>query len=109
MYQMSPEIIWENIEIDHVKSFSSFVISKNGELLEAYDWVNTESVKKEVHQQKVEKVISYIIDCISSESIDSVSYKKKVENKIFINELYSSPSGKNGPTNEIKYNHIDQI
>ena len=51
-YQMTPEINWQNIEIDHVKAISIFDVSKDEELREAFNWKNTQPLLKEVHQQK---------------------------------------------------------
>ena len=40
-YQMIPEMNWLNIEIYHVRPISSFDISKDKELMEAFCWKNT--------------------------------------------------------------------
>ena len=51
-WQMTPEMKWSNIEIDHVKPICLFDISKDEELKEAFNWKNTQPLLKEVHQQK---------------------------------------------------------
>ena len=43
---------WNNIEIDHQKPISSFDVSKDNELKEAFNWKNTQPLLKEVHRQK---------------------------------------------------------
>ena len=48
---MTPEMNWQNIEIDHVKAISLFDVSKDEELKEAFNWKNTQPLLKEVHQQ----------------------------------------------------------
>ena len=51
-YQMTPEMNWSNIEIDHVKAICLFDVSKDEELREAFNWRTTQPLLKEVHQQK---------------------------------------------------------
>ena len=51
-YQMTPEMNWSNIEIDHVKAFCLFDVSKDDELRAAFNWKNTQPLLKEVHQRK---------------------------------------------------------
>ena len=51
-WQMTPEMNWSNIEIDHVKPICLFDISKDEELKEAFNWKNTQPLLKEVHQRK---------------------------------------------------------
>ena len=50
-YQMTPEMNWSNIEIDHVKAICLFDVCKDEELREAFNWKNTQPLLKEVHQQ----------------------------------------------------------
>ena len=54
-YQMTPEMIWNSIEIDHVKPICLFDVSKDGELKEAFSWKNTQTLLKQDHQQKCAK------------------------------------------------------
>ena len=51
-YQMTPEMNWSNIEIDHVKAICLFDVSKDEELRKAFIWKNTQSLLKEDHQRK---------------------------------------------------------
>ena len=54
-WQMTPEMNWTNIEIDHVKAICLFDVSKDEELREAFDWENTQSLLKSDHQQKAKR------------------------------------------------------
>ena len=56
-YQMIGEMNWGNIHIDHVKPISSFDISKEDELLEAFNWKNTQPLLKEDNLRKSTKHI----------------------------------------------------
>ena len=51
-WQMTPDMNWGNIEIDHVKPICLFDITKDDELREAFNWKNTQPLLKEVHKQK---------------------------------------------------------
>ena len=51
-YQMTPEMNWSNIEIDHIKAFCLFDVSKDEELREAFSWKNTQPLLKHDHQKK---------------------------------------------------------
>ena len=51
-WQMTSDMTWDNIEIDHVEPFCLFDVSKDEELREAFNWKNTQPLLKEVHQQK---------------------------------------------------------
>ena len=51
-FQMTPEMNWSNIEIDHVKAICLFDVSKDEELREAFNWKNTQPLLKQDHQQK---------------------------------------------------------
>ena len=51
-FQFTPEMNWENIEIDHVKPICMFDITKDEELKEAFNWRNTQPLLKRDHQQK---------------------------------------------------------
>ena len=51
-WQMTPDMIWDNIEIDHVRPISSFEISDGEQLKEAFNWRNTQPLSKEIHQKK---------------------------------------------------------
>ena len=47
--QMTPAMIWENIDVDHVKTISSFYVSNDEELREALLWNITQTLLKQVH------------------------------------------------------------
>ena len=51
-FQMTPQMNWSNIEIDHVKAICLFNVSDDEELKLAFNWKNTQSLLKEVHSQK---------------------------------------------------------
>ena len=51
-WQMTPDMTWDNIEIDHVRPISSFHISDDEQLKEAFNWRNTQPLLKEIHQKK---------------------------------------------------------
>ena len=65
-WQMTPEMIWRNIELDHVKPICMFDISYDEQLKEAFNWRNTQPLIKEIHQKKGIKYNFLIIDCSSS-------------------------------------------
>ena len=51
-YQFPPEMNWSNIEVDHVKPICLSDVSKDGELKDAFNWKNTQTILKEIHSQK---------------------------------------------------------
>ena len=51
-FQFSPEMNWLNIEIDHVKPFCMFDVSKDEELEKAFSCKNSQPLSKETHEQK---------------------------------------------------------
>ena len=51
-FQFTPEMTWDNIEIDHVKAICLFDISDGDQLKEAFNWKNTQPLLKEIHQKK---------------------------------------------------------
>ena len=51
-FQFTPEMKWENIEIDHVKPICLFDISDDEQLKEAFNWMNTQPLLKKDHQLK---------------------------------------------------------
>ena len=55
-YQMTPEVNWSNIKIDHVKAICLFDISKDEELREAFNWKITQPLLKHDHQKKGTKL-----------------------------------------------------
>ena len=55
LWQMSSEMNWSNIHIDHVRCISSFDVTKEDELLEAFNWKNTQPLLKEDNLRKSNK------------------------------------------------------
>ena len=51
-WQMTPDMTWDNIEIDHVKDICLFDISNDEQLKEAFNWRNTQPLLKKDHQKK---------------------------------------------------------
>ena len=51
-FQFTPEMNWEDIEIDHVKPICMFDVTKDEELREASNWRNTQPLLKQDHLQK---------------------------------------------------------
>ena len=51
-FQFTPEINWDNFEIDHVKAICLFDMSKDEELGEAFIWKSTQPLLKNNHQKK---------------------------------------------------------
>ena len=51
-FQFTPEMNWENIEIDHVKPICLFDVSDDEQLREAFSWKNTQPLLKKDHQLK---------------------------------------------------------
>ena len=51
-FQMTPDMNWTNIHIDHVKPISSFNVVNEDEFLEAFNWKNTQPLLKEDNLRK---------------------------------------------------------
>ena len=51
-FQMTPEMNWEIIEIDHVKPICMFDVTKDEELKKAFNWRNTQPLLRQDHLQK---------------------------------------------------------
>ena len=54
-FQMTEGMKWDNIHVDHVKPISSFDISNDDELLEAFNWKNTQPLFKKDNLSKGNK------------------------------------------------------
>ena len=52
---MTREMNWNNIHVDHVKPISSFIISYDNELLEAFNWRNIQPLLKQDNFRKSAK------------------------------------------------------
>ena len=55
-YQMTEVMNWNNIHVHHVKPISSFDVSNDDELLEAFNWKNTQPLLKEDNLSKGNKL-----------------------------------------------------
>ena len=51
-WQFTPEMNWSKTELDHVKPFCMFDLSKDEELREAFSWKNTQPLLKQDHLHK---------------------------------------------------------
>ena len=51
-FQITLDMTWDNIEIDHVKVFFMFDMSNDEQLKEAFSWKNTQPLLKHDHRQK---------------------------------------------------------
>ena len=51
-FQMTSEMNWSNIEIDHVKPICLFNVSDDEELKLAFNWKNTQPLLRQLHSQK---------------------------------------------------------
>ncbi len=58
-FQMTPEMNWNNIHVDHVRSISSFDVSNDEELLQAFNWKNTQPLLKEDNLGKGSNELDY--------------------------------------------------
>ena len=54
-FQFTPDMNWNNIEIDHVKPICMFEASEDNELREAFNWKHTQPLLKHDHQKKGKK------------------------------------------------------
>ena len=81
-YQMSSEMNWKNIHIDHVKPISLFDVSKEEDLLEAFYWVNTQPLLKKDNLQKSNK---FIEEVYNNQFIKAREFKKKLVTETLVN------------------------
>ena len=81
-FQFTPEMNWENIEIDHVKPICKFDVTKDDELREAFNWKNTQPLLKHDHQQKGIKFnfLDYHLQFIKAHQIIKVNEERFNEN-----------------------------
>ena len=81
-FQFTPEMNWENIEIDHVKPICMFDVTKDEELKEAFNWRNTQPLLKEDHQQKGTKfnLLDYQLQFIKAYQFIKLNEEKFNEN-----------------------------
>ena len=81
-YQMTPEMNWLNIEIDHVKAICLFDMSKEEELSEAFIWKNTQPLLKQDYLQKGIKFIflDYQLQLIKAYQFIKLNEERFIEN-----------------------------
>ena len=54
-FQMTPDMTWDNIKIDHNNAICFFDVAKDEELREAFNWKYTQTLLKQDHRQKGSK------------------------------------------------------
>ena len=81
-FQMTPEMNWSNIEIDHVKPICMFDVSKDEKLKEAFNWKNTQPLLKQNHLQKGIKFnfLDYQLQFIKAYQLIKLNEKRFNEN-----------------------------
>ena len=81
-FQMTPEMNWSNIEIDHVKAVCMFDLSKDEELKKAFSWQNTQPLLKKDHQLKGTKFnfLDYQLQFIKAYQFIKLNEEKFNEN-----------------------------
>ena len=57
-WQMTPELNWTTIELEHVKPICMFDVSKDEDLKQAYNWQNTQRYRKIFINKKELSLIS---------------------------------------------------
>ena len=111
-YQMTLEMNWSNIEIDHVKPIYLFDISNNHELKEAFCWKNTQPLLEKNHQQKGLNFnfLDYQLQFIEAYQFLFNEMKRDLTEILIDEYIVDHPLSnylKNYPTNQIISNHID--
>ena len=83
-FQFSPEMNWENIEIDHVRPICMFDVTKDEELKEAFNWKNTQPLLKKDHQQKGRKYnfLDYQNQCIKAYQFIKLNIEERFNENI---------------------------
>ena len=78
---MTPDMNWQNIEIDHVKAFCLFDVSKDEYLKLAFSWKSTQPLLKHDHQQKGTKLsfLDYQLHFIKAYQILKLNEKRHNE------------------------------
>ena len=81
-FQFTPEMNWENIEVDHVMSICMFDIAKDNELKEAFNWRNTQPLLKRDHLQNGIKfnVLDYQLQFIKAYQFIKLNEERFNEN-----------------------------
>ena len=83
-WQMTPEMNWSNIEIDHVKPICMFDVTKDYELKEAFCWKNTQPLLKQDHRQKGIKFnfLDYQLQFIEAYQFLKINEEERLNEKI---------------------------
>ena len=91
VWQMTPEMNWSNIEIDHVKPICMFDLSKDEELRESFCWQNQPLLKKG-HQYKGIKFnfLDYHLQFIKSYQFLKLNEEGHNENSHWWDILFST-------------------
>ena len=81
-FQFTPEMNWENFEIDHVKPICMFDVTKDEELKEAFNWRNTQPLLKQDHLQKGIKFsfLDYQLQFIKADQFSKLNGERFNEN-----------------------------
>ena len=61
-FQMTPDMTWDNIEIDHVKAICMFDVSDDEKLKEAFSWKNTQPYSKKIIIKRVQNTKFIFLD-----------------------------------------------
>ena len=83
-WQMTPEMNWSNIEIDHVKPIRLFDTSDDEQLKEAFNWKNTQPLLKQNHRQKGIKFnfLDYQLQFIKAYQFLKINEEEKLNENI---------------------------
>ena len=83
-WQMTPEMKWSNIEIDHVKPICMFDVTKDFELKEAFSWKNTQPLLKQDHRQKGVKFnfLDYKLEFIKAYQFLKINEEERLNENI---------------------------
>ena len=100
-FQMTPQMNWSNIEIDHVRPIFMFDISEDEDKKEAFSWKKTQSLLEQDHHYKGTKFIflDYQLQFIKAYQFIKSNDQARFT-KIFIDEIYSESPHKNYETNK---------
>ena len=91
-WQMTPEMNWSNIEIDHVKPICMFDVTKDKELKEAFSWKNTQPLVKEDHRPTGIKLnfLDYQLQFIKAYQFIKLNEERHNEDLHWWNILFST-------------------
>ena len=81
--QITPDMNRRSIGFDQVRPISSFDISNDKELKEAFNWKNTQPLLKQVHQQKGTKYNFLVYQLQFPKAYQFLRFNKKGLNQKF--------------------------